>query len=73
MVCMTKQDDGSGWKSSARGEQAWKEATERVASRNARSRKIGKSQREAYEREREDVRSATEQRRHAQLLKRHTP
>ena len=57
MVCMTEQDDGSGWKSSARGEQAWKEATERVASRNAQSRKIGKSQREAYERERSSGRT----------------
>jgi hypothetical protein len=73
MVCMTEHDDGSGWKSSARGEQAWKEATERVASRNAQSRKIGKLQRDAYEREREDVRREAEQRRHAQLLKRHTP
>ena len=73
MVCMTVQDDGSGWKSSARGEQAWKEATERVASRNAESRKIAKSKREAYERERGDVRRAAEQRRHAQLLNRRTP
>jgi hypothetical protein len=73
MVCMTEQDDGSGWKSSARGEQAWREATERVASRNAESRKNAKSQREAYEREREDRRRAAEQRRHAQLLNRRTP
>jgi hypothetical protein len=70
---MTEQDDGSGWKSSARGERAWKEATERVASRNAQSRELAKSQREAYEREREDVRRAADQRRHAQLVKRHTP
>jgi hypothetical protein len=73
MVRMTEQDDGSGWKSSARGEQAWKEATERVASLNADSRKIAKSQREAYEREREEVRRTAEQRRHAQLLNRPTP
>jgi len=72
MVCMTEQDEGSGWKSSARGEQAWKEARERVASRNAESRKIAKSRRQAHEREREDLRRAAEQRRHAQLLKRHS-
>jgi hypothetical protein len=70
---MTEQDDGSGWQPSARGEQAWKEATERVASRNAESRKIAKAQREAYEREREDVRRAAEQRRHSQLVNRRTP
>jgi hypothetical protein len=73
MVCTTEQDDGSGWRSSARGDQAWKEATERVASRNAESRKIAKAQREAYEREREDLRRAAEQSRHAQLLNRRNP
>ena len=56
MVRMAKQDDGVGWKSSTRGEQAWKEAMEDVASRNAAARKAGKLEREAYEREREDLR-----------------
>jgi hypothetical protein len=40
---------------------------------NAESHKNAKSQREAYEREREDRRRAAEQRRHAQLLNRRTP
>jgi hypothetical protein len=69
---MTKQDEGSGWKSSTRGEQAWKEATENVASRNAAARKAGKLEREEYERGREDMRRAAAARRHAQLLNRHT-
>jgi hypothetical protein len=56
MVRMAEQDDGAGWKSSTRGEQAWKEAMEDVASRNAAARKAGKLEREAYEREREDLR-----------------
>jgi hypothetical protein len=56
MVRMAKQDDGAGWKSSTRGEQAWKEAMEHVASRNAAARKAGKLEREAHEREREDLR-----------------
>jgi hypothetical protein len=73
MVCMAEQGDGSGWKSSARGDQAWKEATEEVASRNANARKVGRSQRDAYERGREDVRRAAARRRHAELLSRRTP
>jgi hypothetical protein len=70
---MAKQDDGSGWKPTTRGERAWKEATERVASRNAESRKAGRLEREAYERGRADARRVAEHRRHAQLLKRRTP
>jgi hypothetical protein len=67
---MTQQDDGSGWKSSTRGEQAWKEARERIASRNAEARKAGKREREAYERSRENARQAAELKRDAQLLRR---
>jgi hypothetical protein len=70
---MDKQGDGSGWKSSARGERAWKEATEEVASRNADARKVGRSERDAYERGREDVRRAAARKRHAQLLRQRTP
>jgi hypothetical protein len=73
MVRMTKQDDGSAWKTQARGEQAWKEARERVASRNAEARKVGKREREAYERGRDDARQAAAARRHAELLRRRTP
>lgn len=70
MVHMTKQDDGAGWKSSTRGEQAWKEAMEDVASRNAEARKAGKRRREEYERGREDLRRAAAVRRHEQLMSR---
>ena len=70
MVRMAKQDDGDGWKSSTRGEQAWKEAMEGVASRNAEARKAGKRQREEYERGREDMRRASAARRHEQLMSR---
>jgi hypothetical protein len=73
MMRMAEQDDGSTWKSSTRGEQAWKEARERVASRNAEARKAGKREREAYERGRENVRQAAAARRHAELLRRRTP
>jgi hypothetical protein len=73
MVDMAEQGDGSGWKSSSRGERAWKEASERVAARNAEARKAGRLEREAYERDREDARRAAAQRRHAELLRRRTP
>jgi hypothetical protein len=71
MVEMAEPGDGSSWKSSSRGDKAWKEATERVASRNAEARKAGRLRREAYERARESSRRAAEERRHAALLKRH--
>jgi hypothetical protein len=73
MVRMAEQDDGSNWKSSTRGESAWKEARERVASRNADARRSGKLEREAYERDRESARQAAAARRHAELLRRRTP
>jgi hypothetical protein len=53
---MTEQDDKSTWKSSTNGDSAWKEARERVATRNEATRKSGKQEREAYERSRESVR-----------------
>jgi hypothetical protein len=72
MVYMSEEGEQTSWNSSARGEQAWKEATERVASRNAEARKVGKRQREAYERKREDVRRAAAARRDTQLRNRGT-
>jgi hypothetical protein len=69
---MAEQDDGSGWKSSSRGESAWKEDTQRVASRNAEARKAGRLERHAYERGREDARRAIEQGRQIKLLNRRT-
>jgi hypothetical protein len=73
MVRMAQQDDGSTWKSSTRGEQAWKEEMERVASRNAEARRAGKREREVHERDRENARQAAAARRHAELLRRRTP
>jgi hypothetical protein len=68
---MAEPDDTSSWKGSTRGEQAWKEARERVASRNAEARKSGKMERETYERGRESARQAADAKRHAELLRRH--
>jgi hypothetical protein len=59
---MTDQSDGDVG-SSARGEAAWKQATEEVAERNRRAQKLGREEREAYERERSDARRAAEARR----------
>jgi hypothetical protein len=70
---MAETEDTSGWKSSTRGDQAWKEERERVASRNAEARKSGKQERETYERNRESARQAGAAKRHAQLLRRRTP
>lgn len=68
-----KQDVSGDWKSSGRGERAWKEVVEDLASRNAEARKAGRSEREAYERGREDVRRAAAAQRHTRLLARRTP
>jgi hypothetical protein len=57
-----------GRASSARGEAAWKAATERVAERNRAARKGGRERREAYERQREDSRRAAERKRIAALI-----
>jgi hypothetical protein len=70
---MTDQDDSSNWKSSTRGDQAWKEARERVASRNAEARKAGKVEREAYERARQVVRQTAAAKSHADLVNRPRP
>ena len=70
---MTEQDDSANWKSSTRGDQAWKEARERVASRNAEARKAGKVEREAYERERQIVRQTAAAKSHADLVNRPRP
>jgi hypothetical protein len=60
------QDDSGT--SSARGEAAWKQATEEVAARNRRAQKAGREEREASERERYDARRAREDRAHARLV-----
>jgi hypothetical protein len=63
----------AGWSSSTRGEAAWKETRERIASRNADARKEGKQRREAYEQTREVARRAAAARQHAELVKRPLP
>jgi hypothetical protein len=63
---MTDQSDRNPG-SSARGEAAWKQATEDVALRNQRAQRLGREQREAYDRERRDARRAAEARAQARL------
>jgi hypothetical protein len=68
-----KQDVSPGWESSSRGERAWKETVEDLASRNAQARKAGRVEREAYEHERADAPHAAAAERHKRLLARRTP
>jgi hypothetical protein len=72
MVRMAENADGSTWKPSTRGEQAWKEAMEDVASRNDATRRAGRLQREASERGRDDLLRAAAERRHTKLVNRRT-
>ena len=64
---MTDQSDREP-SSSARGEAAWKQAMEEIAVRNRRAQRLGREEREAYERERSDARRAAEARAQAQLF-----
>ncbi len=71
---MSALDEGGAWKSTARGESAWKEQRDEVATRNEAAQKAGKLRRQEYTREREAARQAEEARRHASLLgRRRTP
>ena len=72
MVRKPNENTDSTWQSSARGEQAWKEATDAVASRNADTCKTGRREREEKEREREQTRRSDAARRDAKLLKRNS-
>jgi hypothetical protein len=73
MMPTGKQDLSSDWKSSSRGERAWTEVVDDLASRNAEARKAGRVEREAYERERADARRAAAAKRQTKLLARRTP
>jgi hypothetical protein len=64
---MPNEDEASGWKTSTRGEQAWKEEMDQIASRNAETRKAGKHERAEYERKRDDARRRAERQRQAKL------
>jgi hypothetical protein len=70
MVRKPNEPVDSTWQSSARGEKAWTEATDEVASRNADARKTGRAEREAYERGREHERRSAAAKRDAKLLNR---
>jgi hypothetical protein len=71
---MAGNGDESTWRSTeARGERAWKEATEGVASRNVAAQKAGKQEREAYERRRDGARRKADATRQARLMKRKDP
>jgi hypothetical protein len=67
MLRKDKESVDSGWQSSARGEQAWKEATDKVASRNADVCKTGRRERADQERERADERRSAAAKREAKL------
>jgi hypothetical protein len=70
---MTDHAGSSDWTPSTRGEAAWKEDRERIASRNAETRKSGKVERETYEREREQMRQAAAAKRQAAVGNRRRP
>ncbi|MEA2456021.1 MAG: hypothetical protein QOI45_2283 [Thermoleophilaceae bacterium] len=70
---MTNHAGSSDFTPSTRGEAAWKETREGIASRNADARKAGKAERETYEREREAIRHDAAAKRQAKLLGRRTP
>ena len=69
MLRKPKDPVDSTRQSSARGEKAWAEATDEVASRNADARKTGRKEREAYERGREQDRRSAAAKRDAKLMK----
>ena len=69
MLKKPKESVDSTWQSSARGEKAWTEATDEVASKNADARKSGRKEREAYEKGREQERRSAAAKRDAKLMK----
>lgn len=73
MLHQARQDVDSAWQSSTRGERAWKEATDRVASRNADARKAGRLERERHERGRDEARRSAAAERDAKLRKQRIP
>jgi hypothetical protein len=73
MLRKPKQDIDSAWESSTHGERAWKEATDRVASRNHDAQKTGRAERETYERGRAEARRSAAAERDAKLRKQRIP
>jgi hypothetical protein len=70
---MSDQPDAGNQRSSARGDAAWKEETERIAARNQAARKAGKERRAAYEQGRDAARNQAERQRHIDLLAKGRP
>ena len=70
---MTDHVGSSDFTPSTRGDAAWEEARAGVASRNADARKVGKAERETYERERQVMMHAAAAKRQAQLHSRRRP
>jgi hypothetical protein len=70
---MADHAGSSDFTPSTRGDAAWEEARAGVASRNADARKVGKAERETYERERQAMMHAAAVKRQAQLSGRRTP
>jgi hypothetical protein len=70
---MSDHVGSSDFTPSTRGDAAWEEARAGIASRNADARKVGKAERETYERERQAMMHAAAVKRQAQLSGRRTP
>jgi hypothetical protein len=70
---MPDQVGSSDFTPSTRGDAAWEEARAGIASRNADARKLGKAERETYERERSQMMHAAAAKRQARLSGRRTP
>jgi len=66
-------DESTFRSTEARGERAWKEATDEVAARNVAAQKAGRQERDAYERQRDDARRRADASRRARLTKRNDP
>ncbi|MEA2418899.1 MAG: hypothetical protein QOE60_1105 [Thermoleophilaceae bacterium] len=62
---MTDGPGSSDFKPSTRGDAAWEEERAAIASRNADTRKVGKAERETYERERQQMMHAAAVKRQA--------
>jgi hypothetical protein len=67
---MGEPDDQSQARPSRSGENAWKDNLERIAERNAKVKKEGMQQRQAYERQKDEARRKREIRQMANLPRR---
>lgn len=70
---MPDNPGSSDFNPSTRGDSAWQEARDAIASRNANTRRVGKAERETSERERDARKQAAAAQRRAQAHNRRTP